>query len=106
MQADLLKTLGLMRRAGKLNAGEDGVRQAVRKHTAKLILVAADASDNALKRAQGFADASHAPLIRLDENKDALCRALGVNGGAMFAVCDPGFAKAFLAKLEPTEDNT
>ena len=87
MQADLLKTLGLMRRAGKLSAGEDGVRQAVRKHTAKLILVA-------------FADASHAPLIRLDENKDALCRALGVNGGAMFAVCDPGFAKMFLGKLK------
>ena len=106
MQADLLRTLGLMRRAGKLSAGEDGVRQAVRKHTAKLILVAADASDNALKRAQGFADASHAPLIRLDEDKDALCRALGVNGGAMFAVCDPGFAKAVLAKLETTEDNT
>ena len=98
MQADLLKTLGLMRRAGKLSAGEDGVRQAVRKH--KLILVAADASDNALKRAQGFADASHAPLIRLDEDKDALCRALGVNGGAMFAVCDPGFAKLFLGKLK------
>ena len=86
MQADLLKTLGLMRRAGKLSAGEDGVRQAVRKHTAKLILVAADAS--------------HAPLIRLDENKDALCRALGVNGGAMFAVCDPGFAKMLLGKLK------
>ena len=72
MQADLLKTLGLMRRAGKLSAGEDGVRQAVRQHTAKLILVAADASDNALKRAQGFADASRAPLIRLDENKEGL----------------------------------
>ena len=100
MQADLLKTLGLMRRAGKLSAGEDGVRQAVRKHTAKLILVAADASDNALKRAQGFADASHARLIRLDEDKDALCQALGVNGGAMFAVCDPGFAKMFFDKLK------
>ena len=46
------------------------------------------------------------PRIRLDEDKDALCRALGVNGGAMFAVCDPGFAKAFLAKLEPTEQDT
>lgn len=100
MQADLLKTLGLMRRAGKLSAGEDGVRQAVRKHMAELILVAADASDNALKRAQGFADASHVPLIRLDEDKDALCRALNVNGGAMFAVCDPGFAKMFLGKYK------
>ena len=100
MQADLLKTLGLMRRAGKLQAGEEGVRQAVRKHTAKLILLAADASDNARKRAEGFAEAAHVPLIRLNENKDALCQALNVNGGAMFAVCDEGFANLLLSKIE------
>ena len=103
MQADLLKTLGLMRRAGKLSAGEDGVRQAVRKRTARLILLAADASDNALKRAKGFAEAARVPLIRLDEDKDALCRALGVNGGAMFAVCDEGFAQAFLKKQRESQ---
>ncbi len=94
-----------MRRAGKLSAGEDGVRQAVRKRTANLILLASDASDNALKRAEGFAEAAQVPLIRLDEDKDTLCRALGVNGGALFAVCDPGFANSFLAKLEPAEQN-
>ena len=98
MQDDLLKTLGLMRRAGKLSAGEDGVRQAVRKRTAKLSLVAADASLNAVKRADGFAGTAKVPLIRLDEDKDTLCRALGVNGGAMFAVCDEGFAQAFMKK--------
>ena len=96
MQDDLLKTLGLMRRAGKLSAGEDGVRQAVRKRTARLILIAA--SLNTVKRADGFAGTAKVPLIRLDEDKDTLCRALGVNGGAMFAVCDEGFAQAFMKK--------
>ena len=100
MQADLLKTLGLMRRAGKLSTGEEGVRQAARKRTARLILLACDASDNALKRAQGFADTAKVPLVRLDEDKDSLCRALGVNGGAMFAVCDEGFAKAFINRFK------
>jgi ribosomal protein L7Ae-like RNA K-turn-binding protein len=103
MQDDLLKTLGLMRRAGKLSAGEDGVRQAVRKRSARLILVAADASENAVKRAEGFADAAQVPLIRLDADKDTLCRALGVNGGAMFAVCDEGFKQLFLKKQRESQ---
>jgi len=103
MQDDLLKTLGLMRRAGKLSAGEDGVRQAVRKRSARLILVAADASENAVKRGEGFADAAQVPLIRLDADKDTLCRALGVNGGAMFAVCDEGFKQLFLKKQRESQ---
>ena len=103
MQDDLLKTLGLMRRAGKLSAGEDGVRQAVRKRSARLILVAADASENAVKRAEGFAEAAQVPLIRLDADKDTLCRALGVNGGAMFAVCDEGFKQLFLKKQRESQ---
>ena len=103
MQADLLKTLGLMRRAGKLSAGEDGVRQAVRKRTVRLVLVAADASENAVKRAAGFAETAQVPLIRLDADKESLCRALGVNGGAMFAVCDEGFRKLFLEKSRESQ---
>ena len=103
MQDDLLKTLGLMRRAGKLSAGEDGVRQAVRKRSARLILVAADASENAVKRAEGFAETAQVPLIRLDAEKDKLCRALGVNGGAMFAVCDEGFKQLFLKKQRESQ---
>ena len=103
MQDDLLRTLGLMRRAGKLSAGEDGVRQAVRKRNARLILVAADASENAVKRAEGFAETARVPLIRLDADKDTLCRALGVNGGAMFAVCDEGFKQLFLKKQRESQ---
>ena len=103
MRDDLLKTLGLMRRAGKLSAGEDGVRQAVRKGSARLILVAADASENARKRAAGFAETAQVPLIRLDAEKDTLCRALGVNGGAMFAVCDEGFQQLFLKKQRESQ---
>ena len=65
MQAELMGFLGLMRRAGKLSAGEDGVRQVVRKHSAKLILLASDASPNAQKRAEGFAESAGVPLVKM-----------------------------------------
>ena len=99
MTAEALGLLGLMRRAGKLSAGEEGVRQAVRAGKAELILLAADASPNAGRRAEGFAVRTGKPLIRLDADKTLLCRAAGVQGGAMFAVCDAGFAKALQKKL-------
>ena len=55
MQSELLRFLGLMRRAGKLSVGEEGTGQAARAGKAKLILLASDASPNACDRAEGFA---------------------------------------------------
>ncbi len=92
--------LGLMRRAGKLQAGEAGTGQAAREGEARLILLADDASDNARKRAEGFAARAGVPLFCLPASKDELAKALGVTGGAMFAVCDEGFARALRGKLE------
>ena len=99
MTGEVLGLLGLMRRAGKLSAGEEGVRQAVRAGKAELILLAADASPNAEKRAESFAARMGKPLLRLDAEKAVLCRAAGVQGGAMFEVCDAGFAEALQKKL-------
>ena len=99
MQTELLRFLGLMRRAGKLSVGEEGAGQAARAGKAKLILLAADASENARNRAEGFSRRSGAPLVRLHADKAALASALGVAGGAMAAVCDAGFARALLEKF-------
>ena len=104
MKPDALGLLGLMRRAGKLAAGEEGVRQAVRAGKAKLVLLASDASANAQKRAEGFAAQAKVPLVELAADKAALCCAAGVAGGAMFAVCDAGFAAALLKKLQAETD--
>ena len=100
MKPDALGLLGLMRRAGKLAAGEDGVRQAVRAGKAKLILLASDASQNAKDRAEGFATRSQISLQVLPADKATLSQAAGVAGGAMFAVCDEGFAAALQKKLQ------
>ncbi len=99
MQSDLLRFLGLMRRAGKLSTGETGTGQAARAGKAKLILLASDASPNALDRAEGFARKAGIPLLRLSVDKNAIAGALGTAGGAMLAVCDAGFAHALREKF-------
>ena len=104
MQSELLRFLGLMRRAGKLSVGEEGTGQAARAGKARLILLARDASDNARDRAEGFARRCGAALVLLHADKAALASALGVAGGSMAAVCDAGFARALLEKFpEDTE---
>lgn len=98
MQAEILRFLGLMRRAGKLSVGETGTGQSARAGKAALILLAADASDNARDRASGFAHRAQVPLVRLKANKTELADALHVAGGAMAAICDKGFAQALIEK--------
>ena len=69
MRPEDLGFLGLMRRAGKLSAGEEGVRQSVRAGKAKLILLASDSSPNAQKRAEDFSAHARVPLLVMSEDK-------------------------------------
>ena len=46
--------IGLMRRAGAIEIGEDNSGSAVSAGKAKLLLTAADASENALRHAERF----------------------------------------------------
>ena len=64
--------LGLMRKAGRMAVGEHDGGAAARAGKACLLLLAQDASDNARKRAEGFAHAAQAPLLRLPYTKQAL----------------------------------
>ena len=81
--------LGLMRKAGRIALGEHDAGAAARAGKACLLLLAQDASDNARKRAEGFAHAAQAPLLRLPYTKQALSDRL----------TDPGLAKAFVSAL-------
>ena len=69
--------LGLMRKAGRIALGEYDAGAAARAGQACLVLLAQDASDNARKRAEGFAYTAQAPLLRLPYTKQALCERLG-----------------------------
>ncbi len=103
-ETDVLRFLGLMRRAGKLSAGEEGTRQSVRAHKACRILLASDASCNAKKRAEEFACRVNIPVSVLPFDKDTISEAVGAPPAAMLAVCDRGFSAALMKKLAVSEN--
>lgn len=104
MRDKLLGLLGLMRRANAIAVGEVNTGSSARAREAKLLLLAADASENAGKRAAGFAAAAGVPLVPLPFTKEEFAGAVGLSGGSMAAVTDGGFAAALLkglASLDP-----
>ena len=100
MRERTLKFLGLMRRANALQVGENNAGEAVRAGKAKLLLLAADASDNAKKRAESFTGGRSCLLLPLPFTKEELGDALGQGGCSMAAVTDLGFANALIKRLE------
>ena len=53
----LLNLIGLAQKAGRLAVGEEPTGAAARARDARLILVAADAAENSVRRVRHFADA-------------------------------------------------
>ena len=95
----LLSLIGLAKRAGRLEVGEEPVGAAARARHARLILLAADAADNTLRRARHFAEAGNAPWIQLPFTKAELGGAVGRSSCAMAALTDVGLASSLCAKL-------
>ena len=95
----LLNLIGLAQKAGRLAVGEEPTGAAARARDARLILVAADAAENSVRRVRHFADAGQCLWCRIGADKDALGRAVGRSSCAMLAVTDIGFAEAIAKKL-------
>ena len=95
----ILNMLGLMRRANAIQIGETNTGSAVRAGKGKLLLLAADASDNAKSRAQGFARGRNITTVSLPYTKEEISAAVGVSGCSMAAVTDLGFANALMKAL-------
>ena len=96
---NVLRLTGLARKAGRLAVGEEPVGEAARSRTAKLILVAADAAENTLRRAQRFAANGDAPILPVPFTKAELGGAVGRPTCAMLAFTDVGLASAAAEKL-------
>ncbi|MDO4974512.1 MAG: 50S ribosomal protein L7ae [Eubacteriales bacterium] len=103
MRENILSLLGLMRRANAIAVGEVNTGGAAKSGKAKLLLLAADASENARHRAEGFAAGRDIPLSTLPFTKEAFASAVGLSGGSMAAVTDLGFARALLKALAEDE---
>ena len=95
----VLGLLGLAKKAGKLEVGEEPTGAAARAKDARLLLIASDAADNSYRRLRHFADAGACLYAVIPCTKDELGGALGRTSCAMAAVTDIGFATAIAEKL-------
>lgn len=95
----VLNLLGLAKKAGRLEVGEEPTGAAARARDARLLLIASDAADNSFRRLRHFAEAGACLYARLPCTKDMLGKAVGRTSCAMVAVTDIGFAEAIAGKL-------
>ena len=99
MEDKALGLLGLMRRAGAVQIGEDKALDAIRTGKVKLLLLSADASDRARRKAEAMTNGRRFQLVETHFLREALGLALGVGSCAMAAVTDLGFANALMKEL-------
>ena len=95
----ILSMIGLAKKAGRVEIGEEPVGSAARSRHARVILVASDAAASSVRRAYAFAQTGACLCLTIPADKDALGRALGRSSCAMAAITDVGFADAIVKKL-------
>ena len=95
----VLHLLGLAKKAGRLEIGEEPVGAVCRSRQARVVLLAADAAPNTRRRAAHFGEAGNVLWIETPFDKAALGFVLGRSSCAMLALTDAGFAAAVGEKL-------
>lgn len=106
MNSKLLSLLGLAKKAGRLALGHDAVLEAIGKHKAELVLLAADASarlEREVKREVTF-QKSNATVLRTEETMADMGRALPHKVGVV-SVNDASFAAAMKNIMEEADTN-
>ena len=103
--SDAIRYIGIAKKAGAIEAGENNSGAAIRAGKAKVLLLASDASDNARRRAEGFIYGRSTPLVKLPYTKESLAAIMGTGDCAMVAVTDIGLASSFMNALA-AEDET
>ena len=98
-----LNYLGLARKAGRIELGEEPVGAVARAKKARLILVARDATDHTWRRAKSFVAESEQICLRVPYTKDELGQAIGRTELALAAFTDPALALAFVKALDQPE---
>jgi ribosomal protein L7Ae-like RNA K-turn-binding protein len=96
--SEVLKLLGLARRAGAVAAGTERVGQALRSSAARLVLVARDASPGQLKKIEGIIRRAAVPRAVLGDRVD-LGAAVGGPPLSAVAVTDARLAQEMLRRL-------
>lgn len=95
----VLRLLGVARKAGRVEVGEESVGAAARAHQAKVILTAADGADNSIRRAAHFAEVGKIQVLPTPYTKGELGGAVGRSACTMLALTDICLAAAIAEKL-------
>lgn len=99
MNSAVTHLLGIARKAGRVEVGEEPAGSAARSGHARVILVACDAADNSVRRAAHFAEGAKIPWLHTPLSKAEMGGAVGRTSCAMLAVTDFGLAAAIAGKL-------
>ena len=99
MQSNYLGLLGLARRAGMIEAGDEAVRAAISQKRARVVLIASDASERTRDTFVFIAETAGVAYIMVEETREQLGNALGKRPCASVAVCDIGMSAAIVNKL-------
>jgi ribosomal protein L7Ae-like RNA K-turn-binding protein len=83
--------LGIANRARKITSGEELVIKEVRSNRAKLVIIAADASSNTMKKVTDKASYYNVP-VRTVSDRYELGHAIGKDARVVVAIMDQGFA--------------
>lgn len=95
--------LGLARRGGMAELGEEPVGAIARTGKAYVILVAGDASDHTWRRAKSYAAGTEQQCIRLSCTKEEMGLAVGRTNLAIAAVTDVQLALVLVQSLDEPE---
>lgn len=96
---DPINYISLARKAGLIETGEENSGIVIRSGKAKLLVLASDASDNAVRRAEGYIQNRSVPLVRPPFTKQELASAAGKSGCSMLVFTDLGLARGFVSAL-------
>lgn len=96
--------IGIAKKAGALAVGETDAGTACRSGKAKILLLASDASENTVNRAENFIAGRRTVLIKSQYTKAALGDMTGSRACALAAVTDMGIAASILSALAQGDD--
>ena len=97
----ILSYLGLATRAGRAVSGEFCVERSVRRHRAKLVLVAEDASEASQKNFRNICTYYKVPLY-ISGSREELGAACGKEAMVSAAIEDDGLANAAIRCIQET----
>lgn len=98
-----LGILGLARKAGRLEVGEEPVGAAARAKRARVIVIASDAAENTVRRARHFAEVGNCAIVITPYTKDELGGITGRGSCAMAAVSEASLSYLFVKKLADSD---